>query len=161
MSHLDHHRLLRTLVSQGVALILSLILLGSCGVVRASSGSLRGTTVLELIFPVQTDGRTEVISVNADRMAGRAFVPTTVRSDVNSMQLSETVWTGLEQLHQRWCTQAPAYAVRTPRSTDFEVVFQCGRINNPAYYVAPSALPPELRALVEAIPSTDERRIFP
>jgi len=149
------------LFTRTLAVTLILILLSACMLPkRTSTGYLRGNTILELIFPVD-NGRTESIGVNEDRLASRAFIPTNVRSWVNTMLLPDAVWNDLERMRSNWCEHVPIAATRTPSDADFEVVFQCGHINNPAYYVHPADLPPELRALMQTVPSTDERLIVP
>jgi hypothetical protein len=62
---------------------------------------------------------------------------------------------------QAWRRFPPSGTSRTPRDTDFVVVFQCDYVNNPVSAVPPSDLPQPLRALIDLVPSTSERLVVP
>jgi len=157
----------RSTMRYGCTLIL-LMLLGGCGAKNYYSGNLRGDTLLYLRLPIQ-DGRQESIEYGEhgsiqygkEHLASRSFDPVTVRTHINTVPISEPLWTDLENLRHMWCNQPPTGAARRPNDADFVVVFQCGKIQNPVNAVLPSDLPQPLRALIDFVPSTSERLIVP
>jgi hypothetical protein len=144
----------------GISAVLILALLPGCGAQRGYSGYLRGDELLYLRLPIQ-DGRRESIVLGKQHLASRSFDPVTIQTHINRVMIPESLWTDLENLRHTWCSQPPSEAARTPSDTDFVIVFQCGKVQNPVNAVEPPDLPQPLRALIDLVPSTSERLIVP
>jgi hypothetical protein len=141
-------------------LVLMLVLLARCGATPGHLGYLRGDVLLYLRLPLQ-NGRQESIEYGKQHFVGRSFDPVTVGSPVNHVAIPDSLWTELEQLRHDWCNHPPIGAVPTPSETDFVIVFQCDHVANPVNVVRATDMPPALRALIDLVPSTDERLIVP
>jgi hypothetical protein len=140
--------------------VLILALLPGCGAQRGYSGYLRGDELLYLRLPIQ-DGRQESIVSGKQHLASRSFDPVTVQTHINRVMIPDSLWMDLENLRHDWCNQPPEGASLAPNDTDFVIVFQCGKVQNPVNAVVPSDLPQPLRALIDLVPSTSERLIVP
>lgn len=95
-------------------------------------------------------------------VVGRAFVPVKGFNQSNSVAVPNNLWTKLEDLRHTWCTQPPIRpSTIAQTSADYTIIFQCGEINNPIYYVTPSDLPSPLSDLINIVPSTSEQLLVP
>lgn len=137
-----------------IAAVALMLILSGC---RINGAKLRGNTVLFLRFPVGTT-QEESITLVADHIASRSFLPVTVHTDMNSVILPSSLWNDLENLRQRWCTQPPTMVSITPNDADYLIVLKCEQADeDPRYYIHPSDLSAPLRALIELVPSTADR----
>lgn len=137
-----------------VPLVAGLLLCNGCqaGKQQASAtGYLRGNTILSLRLPVHGTRR-DVIEVNAERRAGRAFTPSLSPVAVNYATIPDGMWDNLEALRRAWCDHPPAFATGPLTEDKYSVVFQCGRFADPVFAVPPDRLPPALRELVQLVP---------
>lgn len=99
----------------------------------------------------------ENIVLNKNRIVSRTFVPVTVQSRINRVDVPESMWIELENLQQDWCDHPPSFVSDGKEDANFGVTFQCGRLRNPIYLISPSQLPTPLRDLIELVPSPGQR----
>lgn len=134
------------------------VFLQSCTRMRGSPGYLRGTVILSMRFPLVELQEEEGIEVSKDRVAARSFAPVNVRSDINRVVLSDTLWNDLDMLRTDWCAQSPPSLPATQDDAAYRVVFQCGYEENPVFYVNADDLPEPLRELIELVPQAQPNR---
>ena len=96
--------------------------------------------------------------MSKDRVAARSFAPVNVRSDINRVVLSDTLWNDLGMLRTDWCAQSPPSLPATQGDAAYRVVFQCGYEENPVFYVNADDLPEPLRELIELVPQAQPNR---
>ena len=134
------------------------VFLQSCTRMRGSPGYLRGTVILSMRFPLVELQEEEGIEVSKDRVAARSFAPVNVRSDINRVVLSDTLWNDLDMLRTDWCAQSLPSLPATQGDAAYRVVFQCGYEENPVFYVNADDLPEPLRELIELVPQAQPNR---
>ncbi len=134
------------------------VFLQSCTRMRGSPGYLRGTVILSMRFPLVELQEEEGIEVSKDRVAARSFAPVNVRSDINRVVLSDTLWNDLDMLRTDWCAQSPPSLPAAQDDAAYRVVFQCGYEENPVFYVNADDLPEPLRELIELVPQAQPNR---
>ena len=134
------------------------VFLQSCTRMRSSPGYLRGTVILSMRFPLVELQEEEGIEVSKDRVAARSFAPVNVRSDINRVILSDTLWNDLDMLRTDWCAQSLPSLPATQGDAAYRVVFQCGYEENPVFYVNADDLPEPLRELIELVPQAQPNR---
>ena len=136
-----------------IAAAVMLLVLSGC---RITGAKLRGNTILFLRLPVGTT-QEESITLVADHIASRAFLPVTVRTPINRVIVPDSLWTDLEQLRLSWCQHPPTIVSITPNDADYLIVLKCEQADeDPSYYIHPSDLPAPLHKLIELVPSTSE-----
>lgn len=115
---------------------------------------LRGDTILEMRLPTTKEGRAEVMALDTDRIAYRAFLPINVQTIINRATVPDAMWDAFEALRHDWCAQHPTFVPDTPKEANYVVTVKCGPFTNPVYHIRPADLPAPLRALVDLVPST-------
>lgn len=133
-------------------IVFTLLLASGCGVNGRNPGVLRGNTVLSIRFPLANE-KIEVLGLDKDRVASRAFLPLTNRSFTREMLIQEDMFNELEQLRHDWCETPPTFIPDELIEANYEVVFQCGKNTNPVYRIRPSELPAPFQELVDLVPS--------